>query len=236
MSHWHLTIAETAFLTPFGVILGAAVAYVASRRSAKDNLKAQEQLIEANRQLAEQVRIADLQREARDRRRESYLNLGGQLQAINDVLNWVVGPILQTSGLDESHWDAAEPITTWGALYAQVLDAMPDCRRAAAVDGTAEVRACVGALGSLVRTLEPPQRFSDGSGYWVHQLTKRDGGIQASLETIGPDTPLYRIAFTNIELLHEIVNFGLARIRHEQHPGEEPRPEPPVGLNVNRVM
>jgi hypothetical protein len=51
---WHLTIGETAFFAPAGVILGAFVSYRAVRRSAADNLKAQEQTIEANREIAQQ--------------------------------------------------------------------------------------------------------------------------------------------------------------------------------------
>lgn len=41
MSHWHLTIAETALCVPAGVVLGAVVSYFAVRNSTQATLAVQ---------------------------------------------------------------------------------------------------------------------------------------------------------------------------------------------------
>src|SRR4051812_22988829 len=92
----HLTIGETAFLAPAGVILGAVVSYFAVRKSAGDNLTAQKETInanreiagltlQANRELAEQARERDEARERRQHQRDAYVSLMGLAAEIGDA-------------------------------------------------------------------------------------------------------------------------------------------------------
>lgn len=234
MSHWHLTTGEAAFLAPLGVILGAGVAYVAARKSARDSLAAQRLSIDAARDLAEANQKAERDREQRDHRRAAYADLGGQLQAIDDNLNYLVGPMLQTSAAPESEWDHADSTQIWSAFYAQILDAMPDCRKAASVYGSAEVRAAVQAIGMFVRVLAPPAPFANGPGHWMHALRRQDGGVQTRLDTVTDGGVVRDNMHNNITTVQDLVRYALAQVRHELLLEHEPKPQPPAGLVITR--
>jgi hypothetical protein len=68
---------------------------------------------------------------------------------VYDALNYVVGPVLQTSASPEPEWVSSASGNGWSGFYMQILNLVPDCRRVAAVYGSAEVRAAVSALGAL---------------------------------------------------------------------------------------
>jgi hypothetical protein len=234
MTHWHLTTGETAFFAPFGVILGAAVAYVAARKSARDGLAAQRLSIDAARELAEVNQKAGRDREQRDHRRTAYAELGGQLQVIDDNLNYLVGPMLQTSTASESEWDHADSTQIWSAFYAQILDAMPDCRKWASVYGSPEIRAAVQAISMFVRVLAPPAPFAKSPGHWMHALRLGDGGVQARLVTVGDGGAVRDNMHNNITIVQDLVRYALAQARHELLPEHEPKPQAPAGLAVSR--
>lgn len=59
---------------------------------------------EAEREEASAQRRANLAYEERDRRRAAYGELGDHLQEIFDVLNYIVGPVLQTSTRPNAGW------------------------------------------------------------------------------------------------------------------------------------
>jgi hypothetical protein len=121
----------------------------------------------------------------------------------------------------------------WSGFYVQVLDAVPDCRRLAAVYGSAEVRAAVGALGAIVRALAPPAPFKDGAGYWMHALTQRDGGIATDLVTLRDGNELRNAMLCNIQIAQAITAFGLGRIRYELLPSNTTPPTRPDGVAVD---
>lgn len=94
---WHLTVGETAFLAPGGVILGAIVSYFAVRKSAIDNLRAQEKTIVANREIAEASQQFETARElsrhaeaaskeAREHRRSAYAEVMQILGPLQDLI------------------------------------------------------------------------------------------------------------------------------------------------------
>jgi hypothetical protein len=227
MSHWHLTIGETAFLAPVGVIIGALVSYVAVKRTASVSLEAQRLAIAAEREQADVQRRTDVAREERDHRRVAYAELGGHLQGIFDVLNYIVGPVLETSTRPETDWLTSVSENGWSGFYIQVLDTMPDCRRLAAVYGSPNVRAAVGALGALIRGLAPPAPFKDSPGHWMYAMTVRDGGIATGLVRLSDPNELRDAMLGNIQIIQAITGYGLASIRYELVPSTTAPTRPP---------
>jgi hypothetical protein len=237
VSHWHFTTAELALLGPAGLIVGTGLTVWATRKTAADSLKAQEQATQAQREEAEADRHADREREQRDHRRAAYAELGGGLQAIDELLNLLVGPVLLTSGLPETDWTASGSVELWAEHYAQVLRSLPECRRAAMVYGTPEIRGVVRAIGTLSRALGPPEQFSDSAGHWIHVLSREGDGIRPGLETVsGGGTQLQGTVLANIQIVQSFIQYALAQIRHEQQPQDAPRPERPAGLVVNPLV
>lgn len=230
MSHWHLTIGETAFFTPFGVVLGAVVSYVAVRRSTAATLEIQKAAIAETHVQAAEQRQADLDREERDHRRAAYTELGGHLQSVSDALNYVVGPVLLTSSAPQPDWVTTSEANGWGGFYAQIMDTVPSCRRLASVYGSPEVRGATGALSALVRVLAPPSAFADSSGHWMHELDQRDGGIASCLKTLQDGNELRATMLDNIRIVQEIVRYGLAQIRYELLPSSINPPVRPEGV------
>jgi hypothetical protein len=214
-------------------VLGAAVSYVAARRGASDSLEAQQMAILAAREQEEARHRAELAREERDHRRAAYAELGGLLQGVDDYLNYLVGPVVEMSSQPAAKWGGAVSSGAWGAFYAQILDAMPDCRRAAAVYGSPELRAAVGAIGMLVRALAPPAPFADGSGFYMHVLTIDHGGISTALDQVADGDGLRQGVLGNIQTVQPIVRFALPQIRYEQLPGSGSKPTVPVGVAVD---
>jgi hypothetical protein len=230
MSHWHLTLGEPAFLAPAGVVLGAVVSYLAMSRTTAATLRVQRLAIEEDRDRAAEQRRAELGREERDHRRAAYAELGGHLQGVFDALNYIVGPVLQTSTASESDWSGSASTNGWSGFYAQVLDAVPDCRRLAAVYGSAEVRAAVGALGAIARALAPPASFKDSPRHWMHAMTQHDGGIATELITLQDGNELRSAMVGNIQIAQAITGYGLAQIRHELLPSSITTPPRLAGV------
>ncbi len=101
----HLTIAETALLGPIGVVVGALVSYFAVRNAAAASFRAQEKTIEANREINEQNRQADMASELREReaavdrerrqyQRQTYQDVVSELTAMIDALQSLRNPSL----------------------------------------------------------------------------------------------------------------------------------------------
>jgi hypothetical protein len=117
----HLTIGETAFLAPAGVILGAVVSYFAVRKTAKDNVAGQKLTIEANRLMAQAEREEAIARERREHKREAYVRLIGLLGQLNKARRTLLVELEEVMyrahrniadfGLTESYKEVAEAYT-----------------------------------------------------------------------------------------------------------------------------
>jgi len=141
----------------------------------------------------------------------------------------MVGPVLGAS-LEEEDPGGEGAGAPWGAFYAQILDALPDCRRLSSVYGSPDVRAAVNALGALARALAPPGSFVDSREHWMHQVAQRDNGISVQLTTLTGDHHMHDTMLTNIQIFESIARFCLARIRYETLPSITEAPTRPPGV------
>lgn len=236
MSHWHLTLGELAVLGPaVSALAGGLIAFVAASRTSKANQKGQQATLRAAAEQAQLDRQADIDRERRDRIRSAYEELGGLLAQVAEETDLIREAVIITSTLPSDEWDSAESTAHWTAAFRRIRAAIAACRRPAAVWGSGEIRAAVGAISQLIRMgLGPPRRYSNAnqSGHWIHTHYREHGGIHPNLEQVSTGGGLSRHVLPSIELVNEFVAYALAEIRHEQQPHHEPRPTPPPELTT----
>ncbi|WP_208972697.1 hypothetical protein, partial [Escherichia coli] len=87
------------------------------------------------------------------------------------------------------------------------------------------------AVGALARTLQPPAPFADTTtGFWIYQLTHRDGGISTAMLTPDTGSELRTAVLGNVHIVETVARYGLAQLRHELLPNSTPAPTRPAGV------
>jgi hypothetical protein len=83
MSQWHLTTGELAVFSPMGLILGAVLAYIATRGASREGIATQKEIAKENlmaqRQLAQDERLWSM-------RATLYVELIGVLDSAGDLM------------------------------------------------------------------------------------------------------------------------------------------------------
>ncbi len=226
----HLTIGETAFLAPAGVILGALVSYFALRNSANANLKAQKKTIKANREINEQNRQADEAREFRERQaaigherrqyqRRTYEGVVSDLTAIIDTLQALRHPSLPPVPSEEDFEEKAGP---WTQIVGALIEHTRKTFRGASLDASVRVRNNLEVLNHLVPYASMPSESANMR--WLEHI---DGKLWLHSDPLDTDEETRRRYSSTVTILWVIARWTVSHIRYELRIDEtEPPPLP----------
>jgi hypothetical protein len=230
----HLTIAETAFLAPAGVILGAMVSYFAVRNSAAANLEAQKETIRANREINEQNRKADEARELRERdaamgrerrqyQRQTYERVVSDLTVITDTLQALRHPSLPPV---PSQADFEEKAGSWAQVVDALIEHTRKTFRAASLDASVRVRNNLEVLNHLIPYVSMPSPSAN-----MRWLEHSEGKLWLRSDPLDTDEETRRRYSSTVTILWVITRWTVSHIRYELRIDEAEPPALPYDVD-----
>lgn len=217
---WHLTVGESAFLAPAGVVLGAVVSYFAVRRSARDNLAAQGLAIAANAEQERLRREADIERERRDHLRDGYRRAASALEEIDIATEHLLRSVRRLPPFDDQEAQVRQRLAeaSFSRFWKIFHDRASVCRSeliVASSDGVRALRHYLTTATKVFQEYSPSVDF-DGATPWLSRFRFDDASLSHALVDGPFDADSVLAAYLeDLGTLALICEWGIARIRYE---------------------
>lgn len=233
---WHLTVGETAFFAPAGVILGAVVSYFAVRKSARDNLVAQQKTIEANREIAalttqtnlriaEEERKRDEDRERRAHQKEPYEAVALALESFASDLQeqlWFFRLARDRKWDDfESEGRQKQLTSDWHEFWNKFRQTHETVRTkllTTASDELNHLRYYFRTAETVFQDYGPSGDLKQNPKKWLSEFfVDRSDNVLGKTYRYGEFSPVDTLNsyIDSFDMMHDLVFWGMERIRYE---------------------